>query len=208
MSQRLNQESSTVLVRNLLRLSVSTIAYHRGFFPQSCFTKRRAPNGCTFYQLIGNSLESNRLVDWLEEGVFAALDKRYLKTMIILLFRPENAQDSPRQLLERYEFSVTYDCSETNDSQASKNYAIHSIECTLGKLIDATTALPALPELFAIDMYLTYAPHAPQQYHPTFFQQGMVECQRYMESKKHPTSCEFGDVSTGYNTISICMHAD
>jgi hypothetical protein len=48
--------------------------------------------------------DSKRLVDWIEQGAYNALQKRYLKTMTFAISSSEDAQ----VLLESYEFTFKY----------------------------------------------------------------------------------------------------
>ncbi|KAI3852100.1 hypothetical protein MKW98_020099 [Papaver atlanticum] len=54
--------------------------------------------------------ESRRLIDWMEKGVYDALQKKYLKT---LLFCISEAIDGP--MIEEYAFSFSYSNSDSEE---------------------------------------------------------------------------------------------
>ena len=208
----LDRKNSVVLVRNILRLSMSVIAYERKFFPENCFSKKRAPNGSHFHQLTGNSEESDRMIDWLEEGVFAALDKQYLKTVSLLVFQADSAdvveKDEP---IERYDFHVDYSASNeslsarTNMQDTTKASAIQATEKVLERLTKTTQALPELPENFVINMVLDYITGTPSEYNPSFFKKGIEVPQNYTQAMNHALTRDFGGIFTKFCDISIGM---
>lgn len=57
------------------------------------------------------SCSSERMIKWLEKGVFDALEHKYLRTMMLGLCDSEN----PSVLLESYEFYFRYVSAEDND---------------------------------------------------------------------------------------------
>jgi len=119
-----NETQSLALMRNMLRLSISTICYTRNLFPKECFTEK--PYGDaelpTIYQLESARLGSDGqltilnddaflLTQWLEKGVFDALQKRYLKSMTFAIL------DEKDKLSETYTFQVGYtedNCENTS----------------------------------------------------------------------------------------------
>jgi hypothetical protein len=56
------------------------------------------------------SCSSERMIKWLEKGVFDALEHKYLRTMMLGLCDSEN----PSVLLEAYEFHFRYISAEDN----------------------------------------------------------------------------------------------
>lgn len=62
------------VTQHLLLLSISTISYLRYLFPSKCFDNIYF-NGMALKRLNGNSLESRRLLEHIEQGLFDALDK-------------------------------------------------------------------------------------------------------------------------------------
>lgn len=111
-----NETQSLALMRNMLRLSISTICYSRNLFPKECFTEK--PYGDaelpTIYQLESAKVDDDGkviilnddaflLTQWLEKGVFDALQKKYLKSMTFAIL------DENNNLSETYTFQVGYE---------------------------------------------------------------------------------------------------
>jgi hypothetical protein len=94
-------------MKNLIRTALSSIAYLRDLFPEDCFSEKRL-TGVKVKTLLPESLEARLLIQWMEVGVFDALKKGYLDTMIFgIQASPKNEGDSPI-LLESYSFKVKY----------------------------------------------------------------------------------------------------
>lgn len=126
-----------------LRISVSTICYLRQMFPEECFRDIEYGN-CKLSQLQCAEIDDNGvtvikvtewnvmwvmvikrcwqdqnaflLTQWLERGVFAALNHEYLHTMVFSVFttHPQTGKDV---LLENYEFKIGYPREEEQDDQ-------------------------------------------------------------------------------------------
>lgn len=78
-SELATETKSLALIRNMLRLNVSQVLYNRGCLPESDFESRDV-NGLRVQSLGGESSSDSAktIIDWLEKGVFAALQKNYL----------------------------------------------------------------------------------------------------------------------------------
>ena len=113
--------SSVTVVKNLVRSSISQICYLRSIFPEDCFAEKKYTNGLHIKALVP---AVNRIVDgeetcevgnekawkltrWLEEGVFEALEKQYLKKMTFGVFT-DDGDASTRTLVESYCYDISY----------------------------------------------------------------------------------------------------
>ena len=103
--QALQQGQSVQLIRNLLRLSLSTIAYLRNFFDDECFTDKGTCGGLRLKILVGKTDEAALMIDWLEKGVFDAFDKKYLRVCTIIVY--DGDVEHPDRMHEAYDFAVT-----------------------------------------------------------------------------------------------------
>ncbi|CAM9579159.1 unnamed protein product [Sphacelaria rigidula] len=86
MSQ-MTQSQSLTLVKNLVRISISTVCHIRNIFPTSCFQERTYA-GMNIYQLdaatrhedtnetVVHNQQAYQLTQWLEFGVFEAVERR------------------------------------------------------------------------------------------------------------------------------------
>ena len=90
-------------MRNLFRTTISSIAYLRDLFPENCFRDhnvngiltarqmlRSGANervGINIKQLIPKTRETTQVIEWLENGVFHALERKYV-WILCTLIRP------------------------------------------------------------------------------------------------------------------------
>ena len=97
----MTERDSLTLMKNLLRVCISSICYQRALFPPDCFKQKRLSGiqvqhlQCKVKdkktkQIIVHNEEGALVTSWLEEGVFDALTKRYLKTLTFAIL---NADD-------------------------------------------------------------------------------------------------------------------
>ncbi|KAJ3178430.1 HORMA domain-containing protein 1 [Irineochytrium annulatum] len=101
-----SQTESLILVKNLLSSALSAITYLRGLFPEDNF-KDTLLNGKMHLKAISraHSWEADELLDWLEKGCYDALEKRYLKAMVLGIYMDANA---PLDMIESYTFAFSY----------------------------------------------------------------------------------------------------
>jgi HORMA domain len=113
----------------MIRISVSSICYQRGVFEADCF-KSRPYDGLPIHQLDSAVQDENgeikvrngeafQLTQWLERGVFQALEKEFLHGLTFALCskHPISGEDI---LLEKYDFKISY---SGDDKRASINGA-------------------------------------------------------------------------------------
>lgn len=131
----------------------------RDLFPDDCFTKKTYGTA-EIHQLQGAKENNGEisithekaflLTQWLEQGVFEALQEQYLNTMTFAIYcsHPITGKDL---LLETYEFKVAYQQGSTpakinnielNSKDAVKAQAIKFIR-QLTQFTDTLDALPA-----------------------------------------------------------------
>lgn len=142
-----------------MRISVSSICYLRELFPDDTF-KAKQYGVVEIHQLQGARKDENGtvivenseaflLTQWLERGVFAALESEYLQSMIFAIYckHPKSGED---MLVETYEFKVAYQSpdqpAKINDidlssKDAVKNQAAKFIRC----LTEFTSTLETIP---------------------------------------------------------------
>ena len=169
------------LVKNLLRACVSTVCYQRALFPPDCFPQKKlsgiavqhlqckTKNKLTNKVIVHNE-EGALLTSWLEEGVFDALQKRYLKT---LQFAVTNGDDAGDNVLESYHFEFKYPSSETfqvNDDAIDAGKLKAQAQKLMRNLTELSNTLDDLPDARAITMALRYYDDVtPPDYEPAFF---------------------------------------
>lgn len=97
-------KNSTFHPQNLVRTAISSIVYLRNLFPEDCFQDKKL-TGLTIRTLLPTRPESQLLINWLEQGVFDALDKHYLSDVVFAVYAKGEDRNT---LLECYQFHVDY----------------------------------------------------------------------------------------------------
>ncbi|OAE22749.1 hypothetical protein AXG93_2035s1330 [Marchantia polymorpha subsp. ruderalis] len=215
----INETESMQLTRNLIRIAISEISYIRGLFPEKYFVDRHLPAlDMKVKKLMPLDAESRRLIDWMEKGVYDALQNKYLET---LFFRLCDGEDGP--MIEEYVFSFQYDvCSDrvSMDITRSKGHGrkgnlmnTNSADITpvqmkaaackmIRTLVQLMRTLNNVPEQRTIVMQLYYnADTTPASYEPPFFRSCTYEDTKLWAKK--PLKMKAGSVNSKYCEVSL-----
>ncbi|XP_057451284.1 meiosis-specific protein ASY1 isoform X2 [Lotus japonicus] len=217
----ITEQHSLLLTRNLLRIAIFNISYIRGLFPEKYFNDKSVPAlEMKIKKLMPVDAESRRLIDWMEKGVYDALQKKYLKT---LLFCVCEAVDGP--MIEEYAFSFSYSASEKEEVSMNINrignkkqggtfkhnstsditpQQMRSSACKMIRtLVQLMRTLEKMPEERTILMKLLYYDDVtPPDYEPPFFR-GCTEEEGYHEWAKNPLKMEVGDVNSKHFVLAL-----
>ncbi|KAI0785638.1 HORMA domain-containing protein [Abortiporus biennis] len=153
----------------------------------------------------GYTEEADKLLDFMENGIFDALQKEYLKSFIFAVYLDN---DDPNNIVEAYTFNFHYhtipgtsttvpvmslgddlmklSISGKGQVDPVANATIHGRVPTLGEvkrslksliknLIQATTQMDALPKRRYATFKLYYYDHTPEDYEPPHFRAGDVD---------------------------------
>ncbi|KAL3599438.1 hypothetical protein D5086_007356 [Populus alba] len=207
--------------RNLLRIAIFNISYIRGLFPEKYFNDKSVPAlEMKIKKLMPMDAESRRLIDWMEKGVYDALQKKYLKT---LLFCVCEAIEGP--MIEEYTFSFSYSDSESQEVSMNINRTgnkkqggtfkynstneitpnqMRSSACKMVRtLVQLMRTLDKMPEERAILMKLVYYDDVtPADYEPPFFR-GCTEEEAHNAWTKHPLQMEVGNVNSKHFVLAL-----
>jgi meiosis-specific protein len=114
------------------------------------------------HQLIIKNNDAFLLSQWLEKGVFDALEKAYLKSLTFAVYAKEKEKDDGI-LLETYQFLVEYGDEKqiklngvTMNRENMKKQAVTFIRC----LVEFTGTLDELPDDRYLTMKLAVNPHS------------------------------------------------
>ena len=105
---------SCIFIKKLMAVAISNITYLRSIFPEKAFSNRSL-DGLPLKILKENSgcEAATDLVNWLR-GAFEALEKRYLRELMLIVYlNPEN----PDSIQEMYTFRFGY----TSDGEIMPN---------------------------------------------------------------------------------------
>jgi len=110
-----NLGQSQQLVRSLLNVGFGCITFLRGLFPDENFSEERiglssasnhTKSGIRVKKLQrGCTPEGDQLLDWIEHGVFDAMEKRFLRSVVFGVFLDP---EKPYDLVESYTFNFAY----------------------------------------------------------------------------------------------------
>lgn len=148
---------------------MSSICYHRGLFPPQFF-KSKSYGQVQIQQLQGaeklkdgeykvDSEEAYLVTQWLEKGVFKALDIQYVSSMLFAIYASDPQSENGR-LLETYEFKVAYQngshVAKINDVEM---YSKDSVKAQAAKfirsLMEFSSTLDPLPQDRWVQLQLT-----------------------------------------------------
>eukprot|EP01039_Chlorochromonas_danica_P010013 gene10013-11073_t len=182
-SLRSMHSSNSSLSLTEMRISISSICYFRDIFPSDCF-KDKQYGTVNIHQLQGafkdeknvmvvKNKEAFLLTQWLERGVFAALESEYLSSMLFAIYTKHPVTQADL-LLESYEFKITYagngkaakiNNADLHSKDAVKSQAAKFIRC----LTEFTSTLEELPRERWLTIQLKYYDHTPADYEPEYF---------------------------------------
>ena len=214
-SKTVSAQESLVLVRNLMRCSISTIAYLRNVFPDENFADRTM-SGVNLKSLLPNSEETQLVIEWLEKGVFDALQKQYLRVVSFVVL--DEAKD---QVLENYDFKVKYPSSgpqlsmQANGSGnaatspvQTKEEVARSIRVLLRRLITLTQSMAELPDERVITMRVRFDPSTPKDYQPPFFSEASEAAKKQMlRGEDGRVDLKLGAIHTLYHSMDLRCRA-
>jgi len=228
MATRIQQEvvsktQSAALIKNLLRMSISSIAYQRDLFPAKCFSKEKHDSKLGFVNILkaavpaGEDDEGNEqmqvlnndaylLTQWLEQGVFPCIDAGFLAVMKMCLFAPHPITRTD-VLLETYEFRVAYagangsDAPSINSVPITKKTIKAQASRFIRSLIEFASTLDKLPTEKWITIQLEFNDACPADYQPPYFTDTNQEIThdgtaRYMKIK-------LGSVCTDSHSLGV-----
>ncbi|KAK9267531.1 hypothetical protein L1049_009959 [Liquidambar formosana] len=217
----ITEQDSLLLTRNLLRIAIFNISYIRGLFPEKYFNDKSVPAlEMKIKKLMPMDAESRRLIDWMEKGVYDALQKKYLRT---LLFCVCEAIEGP--MIEEYAFSFSYSNSDSQEVSMNINRTgnkkqggtfkcnsmtevtpnqMRSSACKMVRtLVQLMRTLDRMPEERTILMKLLYYDDVtPVDYEPPFFR-GCAEEEAHNPWMKNPLKMEVGNVNSKHFVLAL-----
>ncbi|URE43336.1 HORMA domain [Musa troglodytarum] len=172
----ITEQDSLLLTRNLLRIAIFNISYIRGLFPDKYFSDKSVPAlEMKIKKLMPMDAESRRLIDWMEKGVYDALQKKYLRTLLFCI------------------------CEKTEGSMIEESSACKMIRT----LVSLMRTLDQMPEERTILMKLLYYDDVtPADYEPPFFRQ-CSENEASNDWTKTPLKMQVGNVNSRHVVLSL-----
>ncbi|CAL5421123.1 unnamed protein product [Camellia sinensis] len=216
----ITEQDSLLLTRNLLRIAIFNISYIRGLFPEKYFNDKSVPAlEMKIKKLTPMDAESRRLIDWMEKGVYDALHKKYLRTLLFCVC--EGVEGS---MIEEYAFAFSYSNSESQEVSMKINRTgnkqggtfkcnsltevtpnqMRSSACKMVRtLVQLMRTLDRMPEERTILMKLFYYDDVtPVDYEPPFFR-SCTEQEAHNPWTKNPLKMEVGNVNSKHFVLAL-----
>lgn len=233
-SQLMTSTQSLSVVKTLIQTGIGVITYLRGVFPEECFNddkigpdrsqiitdgtgtsegKKNSQREGRGYIRVKNlkrgaSKESDRILDYLDEGVMDAIQRGFLRKLLFAMYLDP---DKPRDVIECYSFNFTYRKSKANqgemipelevrdqlrklsiggkvsilarnDSQNSPKtcgMVKRQVQALIKNLICSTQSLSDINSRRFLTFKLDYNDHTPEDYEPPHFVAGDPDQDRY-----------------------------
>ncbi|XP_067846226.1 zebrafish testis-expressed 38 [Heptranchias perlo] len=202
------QHQSLVFIKRMMAVGVSCITYLRGIFPEDAYRTRYLEGMCVKILREDSRFPgASKVVKWMM-GCFDALEKRYLRTIVLGVHRdPED----PNSIIESYQFKFKYTADGPKLDILSKNKHIGtevSLQDTkkasillIRKLFVLMQSLEILPNDVSLTMKLFYYDEVtPPEYQPPGFKEG--ECDAvWFEGT--PVHFKVGDVPTPFHMMKV-----
>lgn len=185
-SDRVTPLKSEQAILDLLIMSISCIAFLRGFFTDKHFkddvfeiqNNRETKNNNSKKESIkikrlayGISNDSDMILNWIQISIHDALHKKYLKSVNLSIILDEK---KPTEVFESYSFDINYDFQDSitinNEMSISPNEMTKfQIFKLLKRFIIITQSLPALPPKRFLLMRILCYDNCPVDYYPDYF---------------------------------------
>ncbi|GAA5859210.1 hypothetical protein JCM1840_003801 [Sporobolomyces johnsonii] len=255
--QLVNAQTSLVQVKTLLQAGIGCITYLRGLFPEESFDDHKLlaprppvsrsdghksdgqvkddlpPSSVRFKKLKrGATTESDKLLNYLDLGASAALEKGYLHQLILAIYLDPN---EPTNLVESYTFTFTYETdsegnkrpemvvrNQVNDvvlasapsaafPRENRSYSQgdvkRQVQQMIKNLITSTQLLDELPRRRFVNVRLFYTDDTPEDYEPPCFRPVGDSVPRYTLTtpavSDRPDCVALGTMATGFHGVAL-----
>ncbi|KAJ3308947.1 DNA binding protein [Boothiomyces sp. JEL0838] len=165
-------------------------------FPEDAFETKGIDGVAIKTLKRGFTSESNCLLDWIEVGVFDALERKYLKSLVFGIYLDK---DKPFELVEEYIFEFNYFEDHVEFNLCSGKHEISKTTHQLiRRLLLMTQSLESLPDDAFITIRLFYFPHTPLSYEPPLFK----KLDR-VRNQDYASTVNLGSVKTPFHDFSL-----
>ncbi|XP_041472437.1 HORMA domain-containing protein 1-like [Lytechinus variegatus] len=210
---QVTQQQSAIFVKKLLAVAVSTVTYLRTIFPEHAFGDRSLED-LNLKILRDDSAcpGACQVIKWMK-GAFDALDKRYLRAMIIGMYTDPS---DPNTAIETYTFKFSYskhgpdvDIYRNKEKITGAHTEAQTKRATLQLLrtiLVLTQSLKLLPDDVMMTMKLLYYDDVtPMDYEPPGFQASESDTFNYEDE---PINLRVGEVTTPFHTVKLRITTD
>ncbi|KAI9619945.1 hypothetical protein PSHT_02466 [Puccinia striiformis] len=235
-TQLMTSTQSLNVVKTLIQTGIGVITYLRGIFPEECFnddkigpdrsesstgddansseghSKKSGREGRGYIRVKhinrGASKESDKVLDYLDEGAMDAIQRGYLRQLLFAMYLDP---EKPRDVIECYTFNITYTKSKDREGelvpelevrdqlremslggkisilgqddpqQSRKTCGVvkRQVQALIKNLICSTQSLSDIHGRRFLTFKLHYNDHTPSDYEPPHFTAGSAELDRF-----------------------------
>ncbi|KAF2690176.1 hypothetical protein K458DRAFT_99667 [Lentithecium fluviatile CBS 122367] len=175
--------------------------------------ERRPPGERISVLKRGTNSSGDKLMKWLENGVFDAVNKGYVAEIQLSIVQDAS---QPTQVLELYSFTFQYSDSETSsnpsvnvqmngprNTKVSLFNARQALNTVIKNMVGLSGILPHLPDRRSVLMHMVYNDRRPSGYEaPGFHRSADAEVsfpRGWALEANH-----YGKMETGFQTVSLC----
>ncbi|XP_059168488.1 HORMA domain-containing protein 1-like [Physella acuta] len=205
-NEQVTEQKSALFVKKLLAVAISNITYLRAIFPEHAFGDKCLEDlNLKILRDESSCPGACQVIKWVK-GCFDALDKKYLKTLIIGIYVDPN---NPETVIESYTFKFAYNNDGEvdiyrNDKKISSAYSAEETKKAtirlLRTLIILTNTLTSLPDNVMMTMKLFYYDVTPLDYEPPGFKASNDHALHFIEET---TNIAIGEVATPFHTVKM-----
>ncbi|XP_053555812.1 HORMA domain-containing protein 2 [Bombina bombina] len=209
-----SEQESLLVIKRLLAISVSSITYLRGLFPESSYGTRYLEELCLKILREDKSCPGSlQIVKWIQ-GSFDALEKKYLR-MAVLMFYTEPCD--PESVTELYQFKFKYTKEGPKMNFISNRTSVEGIlknedlkvagTLLLRKLYILMQNLGPLPNDVTLTMKLYYySDVTPASYQPPGFKE--AQSLNSLIFQGDPVNLKVGSIATDFHSMKIKVTTD
>lgn len=205
-NEQVTDVQSTLFVKKLLAVAISSITYLRALFPEAAYGNRCVEEvNLKILRDDSSWPDACRVIQWLR-GCFDALEKKYLRGVLIGIY---DDPEDPDTVIEQYTFKFAYGDGNGMDlyrngvklmSASSEETKKATIRLLRTIVILSQTFAP-LPDNVYMTMKLVYYDEiTPEDYDPPGFKQSGSD---EFVFKEEPMNVKVGDVATNFHSFKL-----
>ena len=172
--------------------------------------------------LLSMYLEVCQFVDWIEKGCFDALERGYLKSIVLGIYTDKHR---PTEMVESYTFQITYhdDLSPQLHLSSHSNSRNNKLSGDIGSLggedlekgtvqllrtlLIMVQTLAPLPDERYLTMKLHYYDdRTPADYEPPLFRRGCGEAESVFYFNEEPMKLRIGRVEASHHAVDLRVY--
>lgn len=191
-------EQCREFMKNTIQIAVTLICFKRCVFPPTAFGIKRLME-VDVKCLDRNDKNACALSQALELGVFDAIDKGFLREVIVGIFLN---RDTPMELIESYNFRISTSPSMPQSAQS----LMEEVNRFMSHLLDTLNELPSLPEEKDILLRCFYKSNTPESYVMPEFSPCKNMGSLHISSEKAPYEVSLDRFETPYEAIGLKIY--